>query len=103
MDNNNYLAKLDKAKEFLKEAEQKLVWWKKDFEEVDKIYVNEYKENVQEMYGRWIVEEETKVEAFSRYISEIEMQIKQGEDHDADEAKVAELRNEANAMCEHND
>ena len=95
--------KLVFAKKMLAEYQQKVGWWRNSAIEAEDNYKgNVLKENI-ERYNRWIEEDGVMAEALQDYVDLIESQIKQGEEHDADEAKVAELRNEANAMCEHND
>ena len=95
--------KLQIAKEFLKDRTEAKKMWQEQLFNADKKYIGKMLEAREKELSNWIDETKVEIEMAEKYIYEIEMQIKQGEEHDADEAKVAELRNEANAMCEHND
>ena len=83
--------KLQIAKKFLAEYQQKVGWWKNSLLTDKDNYAGEMLKNSAEMHQKWIDEDSVLSEALEKYIYEIEMQIKQGEEHDAEEAEAERL------------
>ena len=105
--------KLTIAKKLLRDQKEELRSAQDFIDAAEEKYIGK---SLEQEITRWTEDKEERevyIEALQDYVDLIESQIKQGEEHDkeqeilagykADEAKVAELRNEANAMCEHND
>jgi hypothetical protein len=95
--------KLELAKQLLEEKKESLLQAQEFVVEANSKFIGKALEKEIKRWNEDASEQEVYIEALAEYIDKIEGQIQQGLDHDADEAKVAELRNEANAMCEHND
>jgi hypothetical protein len=95
--------KLQIAKQLLKDNQDEVEQFGEMLHGADKQFVGATLKEKEAQFTKWALEAQVYIEALQDYVDLIESQIKQGEENDADEAKVADLRNEANAMCEHTD
>ena len=83
--------KLQIAKEFLKDRQEAKEMWQEQLFNADKKYIGKMLEAREKELSNWIDETKVEIEMAEKYIYEIEMQIKQGEEHDAEEAEAERL------------
>jgi hypothetical protein len=98
-----YMNKLEIAKKFLKDRTEAKEMWQEQLFNADKKYIGKTLEAREKELRNWINETKVEIEMAEKYIYEIEMQNKQGEEHDAEEAKAEELRNQVNSENVHSD
>jgi hypothetical protein len=95
--------KITYAKKFLKDKQETKEMYQEQLFNADKKYIGKMLEQREKELSKWIDETKVEIEMATMYITDAIYKEMQGAEHDEDEAKVAELRNEANAMCEHTD
>ena len=80
MENNLYLAKLNKLKEFMADEQSSLDMWEENLQELEKKYVGVYLEEEEKKLNKWISESRIKIESYDHLIWEIENFLRQDAD-----------------------